>query len=91
MSRSIWGSIPRIEKGKMLKDKDSNCPVFNRHLTDANINKLQTYYGNAICAFVGNVEAMKKACWAVLYPLPMRLTSLVLHLCIRPLILSVLP
>ena len=54
-----------LKKCKTLKDKDAKPSVFNRRLTDASINKLQTYYGNAIRANVGNVKSMKQACWAV--------------------------
>ena len=35
--------------------------------SDPNIDKLQTYYENAIRGNVGDLEGMKKACWAVYY------------------------
>ena len=38
---------------------------FRGQLTDANIDKLQQYYGNAVRANVGDLDAMIKACWAV--------------------------
>ena len=37
--------------------------VFN----DKTIDLLQTYYGNAIRSHVGDLEGMKRACWAVFY------------------------
>ena len=49
-----------------MKDKDGNVQCANRRLTDANINKLQNYYGKAIRANIGN-ESTKQACWAVFY------------------------
>ena len=42
-------------------------PKFACHLTDASIDELQKYYGNVILANVGNVKAMKHACWHVFY------------------------
>ena len=56
-----------LKKDKMLKDTDGKRPKVARRLTDASINKLQKYYGNAIRANVGNIEAMERACWAVFY------------------------
>ena len=50
-----WGEgSPRFEKkDKTMKDKDGNIQCSNRRLTDANINKLQNYYGKAIRANIG--------------------------------------
>ena len=56
-----------LKKDKTLTEKHGKRPVFNRCLTHANINKLQSYYGNAIRASVGNVESIKKTCWALFY------------------------
>lgn len=38
-------------------------------LTDATINKIQQYYGLAICNNAGNVEQMRKAVWTVYFHL----------------------
>ena len=56
-----------LRKDTRLKDKDGKCPVFIHCLSDENICKLQSYYGNAVRSNVGNLESMKRACWAVFY------------------------
>ncbi|GFV18843.1 uncharacterized protein TNCV_4757301 [Trichonephila clavipes] len=52
-------------KGKKLEDKKS-LGGRNR-LTDAEIDKLQRYYGLAIRNNSGNLSAMKQAIWAILF------------------------
>ena len=44
-----------------------NSPSSPIVLLMQNIDRLQQYYGNAICANVGHIDAMEHACWAVLY------------------------
>ena len=65
----MWGSIYvrdlKINKG--LKDDKSEHPKLAHRLTDAKIDKLQQYYGNAICANACNLKVMEDACWAVFY------------------------
>ena len=56
-----------LKKDKTLKDTDGERPKFAHRLTDASIDKLQKYYGNAICANVGKVKAMKRICRAIFY------------------------
>ena len=64
----MWGKHLRdLKKDTVLKDKDGKCPVFTHCLSEANIHKLQSYYGYAVHANVGNFESMKQACWAVFY------------------------
>ncbi|GFX70536.1 uncharacterized protein TNCV_875101 [Trichonephila clavipes] len=52
-------------KGKKLEDKES-LGGRNR-LTDAEIDKLQRYYGLAIRNNSGNLSAMKQAIWAIFF------------------------
>ncbi|GFU90646.1 uncharacterized protein TNCV_2092431 [Trichonephila clavipes] len=52
-------------KGKKLEDKKS-LGGRNR-LTDAEIDKLQRYYGLAIRNNSGNLSAMKQAIWAIFF------------------------
>lgn len=52
-------------KGRKLSD---NLPLHGRNrLTDGTINLLQTYYGLAIQRNVNNINAMKKAVWAIYF------------------------
>ena len=54
-------------KGKKLED--GNGLDGKNRLTESVIDKIQNYYGMAIRQNVHNVEAMKKAVWAVLFHL----------------------
>ena len=65
--RSVWVGTWVTLKNKVLKDKDGKGPKFASRLTDAGIDKLQKYYGNAIGANVGDVKAMERSCWAVFH------------------------
>ena len=67
VQKRVGGYLRDLKKDKTLKDKDGKRPKFARRLTDANIDKLQKYYGNAIRANVGKIDAMERACWAVFY------------------------
>ncbi|GFV89826.1 uncharacterized protein TNCV_4690551 [Trichonephila clavipes] len=55
----------KLLKGKKLEDKKS-LGGRNR-LTDAEIDKLQRYYGLAIRNNSGNLSAMKQAIWAIFF------------------------
>ncbi|GFW76805.1 uncharacterized protein TNCV_59031 [Trichonephila clavipes] len=52
-------------KGKKLEDKKSL--LGRNRLTDAEIDKLQIYYGMAIRNNSGNLSAMKQAIWAIFF------------------------
>ena len=67
MFRSVCVGTCVTSRNKTLKHADGKHPKFARCLTATSIDKLQRYYGNAIRANVGNIEAMEHACWAVFY------------------------
>ena len=56
--------IVKCNKGKKLTD-GKGIQGRNR-LTQKRINSLQTYYGKAICANVGNIDAAQDAIMAIL-------------------------
>ena len=67
VQKRVGKHVLDIKKSKTLKYKDGTRPLFNRRLTDSNIDTLQKYYGNAIRENVGDVKAIINACWAVFY------------------------
>ena len=48
-------------------DKKDEVRVIKGVFSDKIIDLFQTYYGNAIHSHVGDLEGMKRACWAVFY------------------------
>ena len=67
VQKRVGKHLRDLKKDKTVKYADGTRPIFNRRLTDANIDKLQRYYGNAIRENVGDSKAMIDACWAVFY------------------------
>lgn len=57
--------IAKAEKeNKGNKLSDGKVISGRGHLTDAMIDKLQTYYGLAVKRHVGSLDDMRKAVWA---------------------------
>ena len=62
------GKRTGVGKGKAIEEKkDDEIKVIKGVLSDKTIDLLQTYYGNALRSHVGDLEGMKRACWAVFY------------------------
>ena len=55
VQKRVVGYLGDLIKDKTLNDADCEHSKFACHLTDASIDNLQKYYGNAIRANVGNV------------------------------------
>lgn len=55
------------EEKKEVLGKEKEVKVIKGVLSNKTIDLLQTYYGNAIRSHVGDLEGMKRACWAVFY------------------------
>ena len=54
-------------KKREVIEKEKEVKVIKGVFSDKTIDLLQTYYGNAIRSHVGDLEGMKRACWAVFY------------------------
>ena len=52
-----------VDKGR----KEEEVEVIKGVFSDKTIDLLQIYYSNAIHSHIGDLEGMKRACWAVFY------------------------
>ena len=63
------GSRLRKKEGRILQQREKEDNWFGRkgRLTEAVMDSLQNYYGNAIRKNVGDIGKMKDAVWAIYY------------------------